>query len=220
MLNEQKGNMYGFITHTWNTVKGACPHNCSYCYMKRFKNQKPVRFDKKELKTDLGKGNYIFVGSSCDMWADEIPREWIKDTLAHCRKDPENKYFFQSKNPQRFYGLLGFAPEKMVMCTTIETNRTYPQMGKTAPGIIRSMQLGLAGGRFDDEIHITVEPIMDFDLEEFAELLNKSGASQINIGADTGRNGLPEPSAEKVEKLISMLDPFVFRKDNLKRITG
>jgi DNA repair photolyase len=58
-LNTSTGNMYSFVTHTWNTVKGECHHDCSYCYMKRWGKQKPVRFDKKELKTDLGKDNFI-----------------------------------------------------------------------------------------------------------------------------------------------------------------
>lgn len=29
-LNKSTGNMYKFITHTWNTIKGECPHGCSY----------------------------------------------------------------------------------------------------------------------------------------------------------------------------------------------
>lgn len=71
-LNTSKGNMYEFITHTWNTIKGECYHDCSYCYMKRFGKLNKVRFDAKELKTDLGTGNFIFVGSSCDMFAENI----------------------------------------------------------------------------------------------------------------------------------------------------
>ena len=31
-LNESKGNMYSWVTHTWNTIKGECPHGCTYCY--------------------------------------------------------------------------------------------------------------------------------------------------------------------------------------------
>jgi len=73
--------MYEFVTHTWNTVKGECYHDCSYCYMKRWGKLNPVRFDEKELKTDLGSGNFIFVGSSCDMWAENIPDKWIFKTL-------------------------------------------------------------------------------------------------------------------------------------------
>ena len=32
MLKKTNGNMYEFITHTWNTVAGKCPHDCKYCY--------------------------------------------------------------------------------------------------------------------------------------------------------------------------------------------
>jgi len=28
-LNISKGNMYEFITHTWNTIKCECNHDCS-----------------------------------------------------------------------------------------------------------------------------------------------------------------------------------------------
>ena len=31
-LNVAKGNMYEFVTHTWNPIKGICPHGCKYCY--------------------------------------------------------------------------------------------------------------------------------------------------------------------------------------------
>jgi len=82
-LNVSKGNMYSWITHTWNTVKGECPHGCTYCYMKRWGKQKPVRFDESELNTDLGTGNFIFVGSSCDLFASDIPDKWVKKTLSH-----------------------------------------------------------------------------------------------------------------------------------------
>ena len=93
-LNISKGNMYEFVTHTWNTIKGECYHDCSYCYMKRWGKLNTVRFDEKELKTDLGKGNFIFVGSSCDMFANDINSDWIIKTIEHCAKYPDNKYLF------------------------------------------------------------------------------------------------------------------------------
>ena len=100
-LNISRGNMYSFVTHTWNTVKGECSHKCSYCYMRKFGVQKPVRFDFNELKTNLGRGNHIFVGSSNDMFASNIPVEWINLTLDYCSRY-DNKYLFQTKNPARF----------------------------------------------------------------------------------------------------------------------
>ena len=101
-LNKQKGNMYPFVTHTLNFIKGKCPHDCLYCYMKIYR-QPELHFDVRELKTNLGHGNFIFAGSSCDMWADGIDAFWIDSVLKHCRdNDAYNKYLFQSKNPIRF----------------------------------------------------------------------------------------------------------------------
>ena len=68
------------------TRKGKCYHDCSYCYMKRWGKLNTVRFDKIELKSDLGTGNFIFVGSSCDMFAENIPDEWVIETLDYCKK--------------------------------------------------------------------------------------------------------------------------------------
>jgi len=89
-LNKTTGNMYEWITHTWNPIKGRCFHDCSYCYMKRWGEQKPVRLDAKEGKTDLGYGNFIFVGSSCDMFAEDIPDDWIIPVLIVCNIHNQN----------------------------------------------------------------------------------------------------------------------------------
>jgi len=212
-LNISKGNMYEFITHTWNTIKGECKHDCSYCYMKRWGKLKPVRFDEKEIKTDLGKGNYIFVGSSCDMFASDITDEWINKTLAKC-SEHENSYFFQSKNPFRFTGNGLNFPKNSSFCTTIETNRFYKEiMGNTPLPHDRAFHLPINN-------YITIEPIIDFDLIEFLTILKVAAPKQVNIGADTGRHGLPEPSKEKVMQLIEGLNEFttIHNKQNLKRL--
>lgn len=219
-LNISKGNMYDFITHTWNTVKGVCYHDCSYCYMKRWGKQKPVRFDETELKTDLGFGNFIFVGSSCDMWSEDISDNWIAMTLDKCLEYPDNKYLFQSKNPARFKD---FAfPDNTILTTTIETNRHYEQMnlipfGNTPTPHDRSMGLFECFGM---KRMVTIEPIMDFDLSEFVFLIKSFYPVQVNIGADSGNNSLPEPSWYKIQQLIDKLSEFtiVKEKKNLQRL--
>ena len=212
--------MYEFITHTWNTVKGRCPHDCSYCYMKRWGKLNQTRFDKKELKTDIGEGNIIFVGSSCDMWAEEIPDSWIETTLNHCRKF-DNKYFFQTKNPKRIWNFYDdfLSSDKVSFCTTIETNRFYEEyMGDTPTPTERALEIG----GFENDRYVTIEPIMDFDIDELLKLMDVLHADpmQVNIGADSGRHGLPEPEAWKIEKLIKKLNKFttVNKKKNLKRL--
>jgi len=215
MLNKSVGNMYDFVTHTWNTVKGECYHNCLYCYMKRFGNQKPARFDEKELKTDLGKDNFIFVGSSCDMFAKTIPDEWIKKTLQHCSKFG-NRYLFQTKNPERLPKILPL-PYESNICVTMETNRFYPNIMNNSPKPLhRYSELY----KICTSLYITIEPVMDFDLNEFVNLLKHSNAIQINIGADSGNNNLPEPPKEKILQLIYELSKFtqVNQKSNLKRL--
>jgi len=214
-LNESKGNMYEFVNFTWNTVKGQCPHDCSYCYMKRWGEQRPVRLDKREFKTDLGSGNFIFVGSSCDMFAHDIPEEWIVRTLEHCRKF-DNQYLFQSKNPIGMYERALIRPDDVV-CTTIETNRWYPEIMRNSPKqLTRADAMSMITGRK----FVTIEPIIDFDLDELVALIRMCEPEQVNIGADSGNNHLPEPSIQKVLELIDRLSKFttISKKKNLKRL--
>ncbi|GHT52960.1 hypothetical protein FACS1894106_2850 [Spirochaetia bacterium] len=217
-LNEAKGNMYGFVTHTWNTVKGKCPHGCSYCYMKRWGGQKPVRFDKREIKTDLGSGNFIFIGSSCDMFAEDIRIAWIIETLDKANLH-KNKYLVQSKNPNNFLQFhTMLSPESFTLCTTIETNLFYPEiMGSTPTPEIRADAMERLWGY---KRMITVEPVMEFDIKAFSDLILSTHPDQVNIGADSGNNGLPEPSGEKVRQLIEVLSRHtkVFQKPNLARL--
>jgi hypothetical protein len=67
---------------------------------------------------------------------------------------------------------------------------------------------------------IAIEPVMDFNLDRFSQMILEAAPVQVNIGADSGRNRLPEPSAEKIEALINALKPhaIVHLKDNLSRI--
>ena len=216
-MAKSNGNMYEWINATWNTIKGECPHGCTYCYMKRWDNQKPVRFSEKELNADLGEGNFIFVGSSCDMFADEIPYEWILRTIEHCKKF-DNNYLFQSKNPKGFDALAIHELEKFTLCTTIETNRVYPTVMKNAPDpIIRATDMGNIPIK---ERYVTIEPIMDFDLSSLVRLIYICRPMQVNIGADSGNNNLPEPEASKVFELIEELEEFttVKKKKNLSRL--
>lgn len=219
MMRESKGNMYSWVTHTWNTIKGECPHGCTYCYMHRWGKQKPVRFDEKELKTDLGSGNFIFVGSSCDMFAQDIPKYWITETLVKTDFYTGNQFLFQSKNPQRFMEFLSYFPDgkRTHLCTTIETNRRYPQMNFSPVPEQRADAMFHLDGF---QKYVTIEPVTDFDLPHLVDLIWMCKPVQVNIGADSGNNHLPEPSKEKLLALIDELKKFtvIDQKRNLKRL--
>ena len=59
VLNKSTGNMYAFVSHTYNPLKGECEHSCLYCFMKRKLLLPPLRLELKELKMNLGKGNSL-----------------------------------------------------------------------------------------------------------------------------------------------------------------
>jgi hypothetical protein len=186
---------------------------------KRFGSPGPIRLVEKELKSSLGKGHFIFVGNTTDMFAEDVASRDIRAVLNHCLKFPGNKYFFQSKNTYNLSFHKMMFPANSVLCTTLETNRDYyPIMGNSPTPRTRAFYF--EGTQASFEQHVTIEPIMDFDLPEFVKIIKDCAPDQVNIGADSGYNGLPEPPAEKVLELIAELEKFtkVVRKPNLERL--
>ena len=221
-LNKQKGNMYPWVTHTWNPIKGRCPHDCSYCYMKRFP-QPELHFDRKELKTNLGSDNTIFVGSSCDMWAEEIPGEWIQEIIEYIFDEYwDNAYLFQSKNPKRFFDFIDSFHDETTIGTTLETNRDTSNISKAPKPQARVPWMWELTDRKYQEFErmVSIEPIMDFDLVEFSMMIRNIHPDFVSIGADSKGHNLPEPSKENTLKLIDELKQFteVKIKNNLGRI--
>ena len=154
--------------------------------MKRWGKQKPVRFDESELKTDLGVNNIIFVGSSCDMFANDIPNEWIEKTLDHIYKaSSRNGFLLQSKNPEKMFKFRNEFWDFIRVCTTIETNRIYNEMKYSPSPDARAF--GIAKFKFNR--YVTIEPIIDFDLNELIQLIKIANPVQVNIGADSGQIG-------------------------------
>lgn len=217
-LKKQKGNMYEFVSHMWAPIRGKCIHDCSYCYMKKWGEQKPLRLDEKDLETNLGNGNFIFVCHTCDMFAEDVQDIWIRQVLNRTRRY-KNKYLFQTKNPERLFDYYEAYPQDVLFGTTIETNRDIVE-SKAPPISQRARALDELSFR-GYETMVTIEPIFDFDLEPMVDLIVTANPEWVNIGADSKGHGLPEPSPEKIQELIKALEneTEVKLKGNLKRIT-
>jgi DNA repair photolyase len=216
-LNTAAGNMYPFVSHTYNLIKGKCPHGCIYCYMARFP-QREMRFDKKELKTDLGAGNFIFIGSSCDMWANEVNDAWIYQTIMKSILHDDNRYLFQSKNPHRYLKFLDILQGDYTLGVTLESDRDHiegpPTIDDRYNGITKVKSKGFP-------VAVTMEPIMQFDVNRYAEMMDDLQQDWIAIGADSQSHDLPEPVSEQVAELIEVLNTrghTLKIKDNLQRI--
>jgi DNA repair photolyase len=224
---KKNGNMYEFIHETYNPITGTCPFDCIYCYVKQWskgnydkrKQQRPLRLDAKLVNKNLGRGNYIFVGSGTDMFCDEVPDEWIEKVLEQCSAYPENIYLFQSKNPERFLHFMGDYPLNTEFCTTLETNE-YPLSDITnAPSIEQRVDAMRVLGKTKYKTMITIEPILKFELTDFVELVKQCNPDQVNIGADSKGNDLPEPNGDEILELIEELEKFttVHTKNNLNK---
>lgn len=231
MLNKANGNMYGFITDTWNPVLGKCPHDCKYCYViykyGQMKNEN-LRVDKDCLNDDFGTGKFIFVGSGVDLFASDIPEEWITRALDKCHQDNNdlfgvrNRFLFQSKNPSRILHFIDHPIfQSSVVCTTIESNRYYPSIMNHAPHIEeRALAMNEIANR-GMETYLTIEPIMAFDREELVRLIRMCRPTQVNIGANTyTKIRIPEPTREEIFDLVNEIknECKVELKSNLDRL--
>jgi DNA repair photolyase len=219
-LKKSTGNMYKWITHTWNPVRGKCPYNCAYCYVDRWGRPKtPIHLDERELKTNLGEGNFIFVCSGCDLFNLDVPWEWIAKVFDAARRGG-NAYLWHTKNPARAVEIpLWQYPSKSTLCVTIESNVYRPCISAAPPPSERAESLM----KWKGEKMITVEPVMDFDLAGFTDLILSCKPGQVNIGADSGKNGLPEPPAWKIGALVKALEDngiTVHLKKNLNRLAA
>jgi DNA repair photolyase len=179
----------------------------------------PIRLDESEFKTDLGRGNFIFVGSGTDMFADDVNADWIKAVLALCAIHNENKYLFQTKAPWRFIEFESLFPKQTILGTTIESNRDY-EISKAPKVMKRADSLCLLEAQ-GFETMVTIEPILDFDVDPLINLIKLANPTWVNIGADSKGHKLPEPSKEKLAEFIEKLEKEtdVKLKSNLRRLT-
>lgn len=223
--------MYDWVTHTWPCVQGECPHQCSYCYvramMTRYPGMKKAYTGKPRFVGDndnLGEGNTIFVANTNDLFADDMPVEAILRTIGKMKEYPKNTYVIQTKNPRRLLNWMGDLPDGLIVGTTIETDR-FSDLEKISkapyPHDRASAMLDIRMSGKVKSTFITIEPIMDFYLDDLVRLIEKAWPTWVNIGADSKHNGLKEPSREQVQDLIGALNLIgveVREKSNLERL--
>lgn len=173
------------------------------------------RLSEKALAENLGKGNFIFVCSTADLFGSWVPDSWIERTLEHCRMFG-NRYLFQTKNPARMRDFLHLFPPDRFLGTTIETNREIEAVSKAPPMIERASHLAFLPGRK----MVSIEPVMDFDLPIMLQWMREISPEFVSIGADSKNSHLPEPSGDKLKALIEGLRTFteVRLKPNLQRL--
>ena len=150
----------------------------------------------------------IFVCSMADLFGEWVPVEWIEEVFEACKKAPQHRYLFLTKNPERYTSLAmaGILPE--------EDNFWY---GSSAPTPDSPFWWSDRHNTF-----ISIEPM----LEEF----NSAGRGRdfaqkwFILGAMTGPGGKRHsPRREWVENIVEVARVSgtpVFMKDSLLPIMG
>lgn len=209
MLTKSVGNMYSWVSHMHSHIGGKCPHECQYCYVgkgrygiiPRYEGE--LRLIDKEFQVNYGSGKIIFIEHMNDMFAEAVPQSFINTILTHCNCYPKNEYVFQTKNPERMVKNLDLMPSKVMLGTTIETNREI--MISKAPSPIKRLN-GMQKIPLYIKTFVTIEPIMKFDLEVLVGILKLIQPSFVNIGADSKHCNLPEPTKQEVKDLIKAIN--------------
>lgn len=204
---------FDVITDTWNPVVG-CLHFCTYCWARRLAETKLKNIERyrdgfkpklveHELKKKFRK-KFVFVSDMGDLFGDWVPSEWIKKVIEAINQSPSSYFLFLTKNPKRYYEFLDLYSENIVLGATIETSRQY-QVSKAPLTIERyKCMVNLPWKRK----LVSIEPIMDFDLEIFVKWIKDIGPVLVHVGYDNYNNNLVEPSLSKTEQLINLVNEF------------
>ena len=232
-LKKSQGNMYEWTDATHAHLGGCCKHKCCYCYIDSPRFGRPaiytgdLRLIEKEFKVNYDEhtlmkvcGKYpatIFIEHCNDLFADNVPDEFIMRVFAHCDWYPENTYVFQTKNPARYFSYDGKFPKNTIRGCTIETNRNIDGISEAPPVEGRMMAMEkLTGRKF-----LTLEPILNFDVDILASWIKRINPEFLNLGADSKNHGLPEPTVEKIHALVEELKKYgidLREKHNLQRL--
>lgn len=146
-----------------------------------------------------------------------MPNFFISRILEHCRRWPLSTYVFQTKNPWSYSEWLEHLPPLVILGATVETNREIPDVSKAPTPLSRLAAMrNLRQRKF-----LTLEPILDFDVEVLAGWIDRVRPEFVNVGADSKGHGLAEPTFEKVLQLIERLKRWgieIREKNNLGRL--
>jgi hypothetical protein len=209
--------MYDFA-ETWNPFKG-CLFDCVYCkpsFQAQAKRQKhncqkcyhyAPHYHADRLN-DIPDTEIIFVCGNGDIAFCEpaFVFKIIERIRNRNEQHPHATYYLQSKRPSCLRPFLSHLPESVILVTTLETNRDagYRAISKAPPPSKRYAQFKALD--YPRRV-VTVEPVMDFDLDPFVGWITEIHPEYVWLGFNTRPKSvkLPEPSPAKLQSFMERL---------------
>ena len=208
----EHNNMYDLSVKQWSPWVG-CDHDCRYCrpsfqaQLKRQGKKKcpdcynftphghPSRLQNPTLPR-TGFMQFIFTCSSGDIAF--CPDQYVRQIIAVIRRHKDKTFLLQSKDP-RVFRKAKF-PDNVILGITLETNRdALAQAVSKAPP--PSERLDVFRAVQHRQKMVTIEPVMDFDLDTMIQWIEDLGPCMVWLGYDSKRANLPEPKLAKVKEL-------------------
>lgn len=228
--NEKSGMFLS--TKSWNPFVG-CKFGCVYCgpsfqhQLKRRGKDAPFCGDKcyryvphthEERLEKIPSADTVFVAADGDIsfCSPEYTRRIIRRIKERNLRFPkkEKTYLFQSKRPKYFEQFLKEFPENVILQTTLETNRDegYEKWSKAPKPSVRYKDF--LAIKYPRKV-VTIEPIMDFDLDVFRDWIVSIKPEYVWLGFNSKPNARVlkekdfaswEPPEDKVQQLIYALE--------------
>ncbi len=236
--------MFDKVTRTWNPcIIYPCYYSCRYCWthyiVKKIWNSPAGRLYKQHygkpaliherLRVRFREGELVFTQDVGDLFADNVPDEYILEVLKVVEKFPRTDFLLLTKNPWRFCSLLDdygvdIFSQNMIFGTTVETDDEdlyiEHKVSRAPPPLKRFAHLyafleGLSENcGWRPRAWVSVEPVIKFSsprkfAEEIALLLEVAETLVVYVGYDNygvlKRLRIPEPPLDKTLELIDLL---------------
>jgi DNA repair photolyase len=219
-------NMYRQSVGSWNPFVG-CKFDCEYCkssYKRQAKRRKRQclkcydfrpHFHVERLKRPLPRtrdDSFIFCCDFADLAF--CKPEWLQQILERIKELPDRTFLLQSKNPSVFMNYS--FPSNVLLGTTIETNRDTFYKGISRAPLPSQRYEAMLKLRHLQKI-VTIEPIIDFDIEILVNWICTLEPEACYVGYDSKSNYLPEPELKKVKVLITKIKSTTIVRPKLLR---
>lgn len=159
-----------------------------------------------EFRVKFSRGDLVFVSDMGDLFGTFIPSNWIHRVLERIARFPKTYFLFLTKNPARYYEFLGQIPSNAILGATIETNIDQIVLTDTVSEAPPPSKRYTAMRDLDwDKKIISIEPVLDFELETFSQWIEDIVPFLVYIGYDNYNNKLKEPPLIKTLSLIDRI---------------
>ena len=161
----------------------------------------------------------IFVCSMADLFGEWVPDTWIQEVFDVCRKAPQHRYLFMTKNPKRFKEIRKNGielPEKCWIGTSATVNADCTA---NYPSKLRHLSDNWAT---ITQWFVSIEPI----LERFSKssIENIATMDWVIVGAETGnRKEKVVPEKVWIDEIVEQCKESgtpVFMKESLRELMG